>query len=405
MVTVLYTAAHGGFAKEQVPLGGAGTVCNQLVEEWERTKPFELRLLNPSILGSSAPTGRDLVRFTTREYTDFCFEFERALQRKFFAPIRTILLCWRTTLRKGRISGVWRSVDLGFVRFITSISLRMSRPCTCVRCLLRKHWSAGLIGWSGFGFPRSRTLVFQKQRDSVMHSRGMIVPSEGMLDAMLRCYPSVAREKVHVIPWGVVPINEPAVPNLREEFGVPEDALCFLTLSRIAPEKGQDLLLEALVGWEKPLWLFICGEASYMYGERFLRRLKELAGRLRNVNVVFPGHVTGARKQAFFQMADVYVFPSRTESYGLTLLEAMYAGLPAVCLDHQGARAVMTPEFGEIVPASGLRGALERMAGDPERRSRQGAAARAFAKTQLFSNTAARLAQLLAATVRSKTSS
>jgi glycosyltransferase involved in cell wall biosynthesis len=99
------------------------------------------------------------------------------------------------------------------------------------------------------------------------------------------------------------------------------------------------------------------------------------------------------------------VFPSRTESYGLTLLEAMYAGLPAVCLDHQGARAVMKPEFGEIVPASGLHAALERMAGDPARRLRQGTAARAFAETQLFSNSAARIAQLLAATVRSKTSS
>ncbi len=405
MVTVLYTAAHGGFAKERVPLGGAGTVCNQLVEEWERTKPFELRLLNPSILGSSAPTGRDLVRFTTREYTDFCFEFERATTKEILRsdPDHTVVLA--NDVAEG--PDFQRLAECGFafytiyhidiVAYVAAMHLRSTfAPETLVRWFdrMERVW-----------VPAVSKLVFQKQRDSVLRSRGIIVPSEGMLDAMLRCYPAVAREKVHIIPWGVVPINEPAVPNLREEFGVPEDALCFLTLSRIAPEKGQDLLLEALVGWEKPLWLFICGEASYMYGERFLRRLKELAGRLRNVNVVFPGHVTGARKRAFFQMADVYVFPSRTESYGLTLLEAMHAGLPAVCLDHHGARAVMKPEFGEIVPASGLRGALERMAGDPERRARQGTAARAFAETQLFSNTAARLAQLLAATVRSKTSS
>jgi glycosyltransferase involved in cell wall biosynthesis len=405
VVTVLYTAAHGGFAGEQVPLGGAGTVCNQLVDEWGRTKPFELRLLNPSILGAGAPTGRDLVRFTTRQYTDFCFDFERATTEEILRcdPDNTVVLAndvaegpdFRRLAERGFAFYPIYHIDI--VAYVAAMHLRsVFAPETLVRWFdrIERVW-----------VPAVSKLVFQKQRDSVMHSRGMIVPSAGMLDVLLRCYPGVAREKIHVIPWGVVPINEPVVPNLREEFGVPKDALCFLTLSRIAPEKGLDLLLEALVGWEKPLWLFICGEASYMYGERFLRRLKKLASRLRNVKVIFPGHVTGARKQAFFQMADVYVFPSRTESYGLTLLEAMYAGLPAVCLDHHGARAVMKPEFGEIVPASGLRAALERMGGDPARRVRQGAAAKAFAETQLFSNSAARIAQLLAATVRSKTSS
>ena len=39
--------------------------------------------------------------------------------------------------------------------------------------------------------------------------------------------------------------------------------------------------------------------------------------------MVFPGYVTGERKRAFFALADLYVFPSRHESYGLTLLEAL----------------------------------------------------------------------------------
>ena len=58
-----------------------------------------------------------------------------------------------------------------------------------------------------------------------------------------------------------------------------------------------------------------------------------LAARLKRTRVVFPGYVTGERKRAFFALADLYVFPSRHESYGLTLLEALAAGLPAVCLD------------------------------------------------------------------------
>ena len=142
------------------------------------------------------------------------------------------------------------------------------------------------------------------------------------------------RAEIHVLPWGV---SDPGLPGdataLRREFGVPDDARVLLTLSRISPEKGQDLLLEKLLEWERrddyprePLWLFICGDAAFMQGLRFLERLRSLAAKLRKTRVVFPGYVTGDRKKAFFALADLYVFPSRHESYGLTLLEALAAG-------------------------------------------------------------------------------
>ena len=76
------------------------------------------------------------------------------------------------------------------------------------------------------------------------------------------------------------PDGQPGDPEpLRREFGVPHDARVLLTLSRISPEKGQDLLLEALLEWERrddfpqhPLWLFVCGDAAFMQGQRFLRK-------------------------------------------------------------------------------------------------------------------------------------
>ena len=142
---------------------------------------------------------------------------------------------------------------------------------------------------------------------------------------------------------------------------MPDNARVLLTLSRISPEKGQDLLLEALLEWERrddfpayPLWLFVCGDAAFMQGQRFFEKLRERAARLKRTRVVFPGYVTGERKRAFLALADLYVFPSRHESYGLTLMEALAAGLPAVCLDTTGARSVMREEFGALVAGIGI---------------------------------------------------
>jgi len=94
------------------------------------------------------------------------------------------------------------------------------------------------------------------------------------------------------------------------------------------------------------------------------------------------------------------VFPSRHESYGLTLMEALAAGLPAVCLDTSGSRSVMREEFGVLVPESGLRAAIATLLADEGARQNLGAAARAFAQRERFSDRAAELASLLAANER-----
>lgn len=401
---ILYTAAHGGFSGEVVPLGGGAAVCDHLVEEWTRTQPFPFKLITPSILGVAAPAGRDLVRFSERDYAHFSRAFERAATEEILRhdPADTVVLSNDVSegpdfaaldARGFRIFTIYH-VDV--VAYVAAIYGRgLVRPETTVR------WYRRL----GAVLPDIARLVWEKQEASVRYSRGLIVPSDGMRDELLRCYPDCAPSKIHVLPWGAWD-HGPAVSceELRAEFGVPANAWVQLTLSRISPEKGQDLLLEALIDWERredyptqPLWLFVCGDAAYMQGRRFLEKLRRLASRLRKTRVVFPGHVTGDRKRAFFALADLYVFPSRHESYGLTLLEALAAGLPAVCLDHHGARSVMREEFGALVPARELRPAIARLLADPEGRRRMGEAARAFAAGERFGDRAAMLARIVSA--------
>jgi glycosyltransferase involved in cell wall biosynthesis len=398
--TVLYTAAHGGYEGQAVPLGGGAAVSEHLVEEWSRTQPFPLRLITPAVLGTAAPSGADLVKFGERAYAQFSRAFEHAATEEILRhdPTTAVVLSndvsegpdFRALAERGfRIFTIYH-VDV--VAYVAEMYGRgWIRPETTVR------WYPRLRGL----LPGIMKLIWEKQGASVRYSEALIVPSAGMREVMLRCYPECSPEKIRVLPWGTWDSGGAGdAARVRREFGVPNNAQVLLTLSRISPEKGQDLLLEALLEWERrrdypehPLWLFVCGDAAFMQGQRFLERLKQLAARLRRTRVIFPGYVTGERKRAFFAMADVFVFPSRHESYGLTLLEALAAGLPAVCLDHHGARAVMRPEFGALVRPSELRGAIARLLSDEAGRRKMGAAARKFAEGEKFSDRAALLAE------------
>ncbi len=416
---VLFLAAHGGFAGQAVPLGGGAAVCERLLAEWARTKPFEFELIGPAILGARAPSSRDLVRSSEREYARFCFAFSEAATEEVLRhdPARTAVLV--NDVSEGpdfaRLAAAgFRIVTIYHVDVVAYVAAIYGRGLVAPSTLVR--WHARLKRTAvGRLMPRMASLVFDRQAHSLRYSQAAVVPSESMRELMLTCYADVPGERIHVVGWGNAeePPQEDLLrqetARLRAEYDVPGDALVLITLSRISPEKGQDLLLEALAEWERrgdlperPVWLFLCGEAAYMQGIRFERRLRELAATLRRIRVVFPGYVMGLRKSAFLAMGSAYVFPSRHESYGLTLLEALGAGLPAVCLDHHGARAVMREAFGELVPMGSrretverLRAAIAKLLGDEEGRARMSDAARRWAASQRFSDSAAAVARLL----------
>jgi glycosyltransferase involved in cell wall biosynthesis len=396
---VLYTAAHGGFESRPVPLGGGAAIADLLMSEWSRTRPFEFRLLSPELMGAAAPSGENLVSFGERRYALFCREFERACTDEILRhdPRATIVLAndisegpdFRRLAAAGyRIHTIYHVDVVAYVARIYARGLVSPERLT--------HWWPRLRRL----LPQLPRLIFDKQRASIEYSRSVIVPSPGMKDTLLRCYPEIPPRRIEVLPWGAPPLAHAGPPP---DLDLPPDACVLLTLSRISPEKGQDRLLRALLKWESrpdfpnvPLALLICGGPAYMMGQRYLEKLKDLAGRLRRVRILFPGHVTGTAKTAMFRRANIYVFPSRHESYGLTLQEAQSAGLPAVCFDSDGARAVLSEGAGLLVRTEEeLISALGRLIGDAALRQSMAAEARRSAGSTPFAMAAARLAALL----------
>lgn len=411
---VIYAAAHAGFPVE-APLGGGAAVARMLEAEWRRTRPFELEMITPAILGPGAPAGHELASYGEREYAAFCRDFSEAATRRILScdPRTTAVLVndiseapdFAALARAGfRITTIYH-VDV--VAYIAAIYLR---GWLAPRRLAQAWRAAAAVGVARLS-PLILRLIFERQQQSLAHSAAVVVPSAGMKGLLLESWPEARGDRIHVVPWGAPPAGAAArrqdVEALRHEFGLQPEERVLLALSRISPEKGQDLLLESLAEWERvrgasvpPVRLLICGAPAYMQGEAYMAKLRRLAARLRRIRVDFPGHVTGARKQAFFALADVFVFASRHESYGLTLMEALAAGLPAVALASDGAREIVQPDFGLLVPResarAGLWRAVEALLGDEERRRRMSEAACAYAAARPFSLAAARLAEICA---------
>jgi len=417
---VLFTAAHSGFSLNQVPLGGGAAVCEQLVREWGRTRPFELKVLGPSVLGPIAPKDKDLVHYSELAYARFCKDFERVLTGTILEedPKSTVVLSNDVSegpdfKRLGaRGYPVYTIYHVDVVDYFTTIYLRGRLSPERTTSIYRQIMRWGLSGL----VPSILKLVWDKQEASVRYSRGLIVPSRRMKEVLLECYPETSPRKIHVLPWGTWG-NPVTTDDLRREkaflenhYPVLPNSWVLMTLSRLSPEKGQDRLLQALAQWEtrkdfpkEGICLYIAGEGAFMMGKKFEQRLRHLAARLKRCRVHFIGHVTGARKKALFQMADLYVFPSRHESYGLTLLEALREGKPVLAMPSHGAEEVFKPEFGAMVPpgpeASApdrLREALQRLLVDRSTLRRMGETAAAWAAGQDFSVTASRLAELVA---------
>lgn len=408
---VVYCAAHAGFSAE-APLGGGAAVARMLEREWRRSHPFELEMITPSILGEAAPAGDELAAFDERRYAAFCEAFSAAATRRILQhdPRNAAVLVndiseapdFAALARAGfRIVTIFH-VDV--VAYIAAIYLRGLLP---PRRLAGAWRMAERLGVARLA-PLILRLIFAQQAASLRHSAAVVVPSPGMKRILLECWPEAREERIHVLPWGAPPAEglTGRVEELRQEFGLKPDERVLLALSRISPEKGQDLLLESLLEWESkrggavpPVRLFVCGAPAYMQGQAHLRRLQRLAARLRRVGVEFPGHVTGARKQAFFRLADLYVFASRHESYGLTLMEALAAGLPVVAVESGGTREIVRPEFGVLVPGRGARHGLwqeiEGLLADPPRRAVMAEAARQYAQARPFAAAAARLAEIV----------
>ena len=138
----------------------------------------------------------------------------------------------------------------------------------------------------------------------------------------------VATQRVDVTPLGtdLVPASDEEVARLRARIGL--DGPYLLGLGTLEPRKDLPTLVRAFatLAPELPHTLVLAGLAGWGAGE--LREAVAASGVAERVRLT--GYVPEENKAALLSGADLLVYPSRYEGFGLPVLEAMACGTPVV---------------------------------------------------------------------------
>jgi glycosyltransferase-like protein len=265
-------------------------------------------------------------------------------------------------------------------------------------------------------------------QDCISANAALALRDEGTIPAVLRTVhhvddfrsPSLIACQNRSIraPDRVVCVSAPWIGRVRDEFGVEaglvgngvdaaryrpardaderataraatglDGRLAILTVGGIEPRKGSLTLLEAFAAARRALpehrpVLLVAGGATLFDYRDEIDRFHERAGALGlNGDLRVLGEVKDAELERLYRAADVFALPSTKEGYGLAVLEALAAGLPAVVSDLEVFRGFLGDGDSALLARTGdpdaLAGALVRVAREPELAERLRAGGRA----------------------------
>jgi phosphatidyl-myo-inositol dimannoside synthase len=193
--------------------------------------------------------------------------------------------------------------------------------------------------------------------------------------------------------------------SVRRGLGLPEDALLVVSVSRLVPRKGMDVLIEAasrLQAEHPDLLVAIGGD-----GRDATRLRRAIAHSQAPVQLM--GRISEKQKTELLGAADVFVMACRNrwwgleqEGFGIVFLEAAAAGVAQIAGDSGGAaEAVVDRGTGFVVGNPGdpseVTAALRTLLGDESLRDRMGTEARERAEACFdYATLAPRLAEALA---------
>lgn len=212
--------------------------------------------------------------------------------------------------------------------FANRISKKLNIPIVHTYHTMYEHYTDYVIKNRAVG----KKLVSAFSREILKKVDIVIAPTEKVRESLKRY--GIEKE-IEVIPTGInldrfkVKISEDEKSELKRTLGIRGENRVILSVGRLGAEKNIDeilLNLPMLIEKHKNLVLLIVGDGPHR--STLERIAKELDI---EDHVIFAGMVPPELVAKYYQIADIFVSASESETQGLTYIEALANGIPEVC--------------------------------------------------------------------------
>lgn len=255
-----------------------------------------------------------------------------------FNPIKLLqnILQVRAILNSGKYVAVHTHTSLG--GFIGRIGAFIShRP-------IKKIHTIHAYGADEFTPVPQKWVYWVIERSLDLITDCYISPSQYMIDYGVRNH-IINKSKANVI-YNSLPLRAPGEErvsqreNIRASMGLTENEILFLFCGRLEKQKGVDILLEAIAKIDRDVQfkVALCGEGE-------LR--KELSEQADRLDIQHRLQWLGWQSEVnqFYAASDIYIMPSRWESFGLVFLEAMNYEMPILSTKTQAIPEVVADKI------------------------------------------------------------
>jgi starch synthase len=345
-----------------------------------------------------------------------------------------------TNATEGKFKGALEALSLNLtqVKFLTSIDIvhthtwymamagYFAKKLYTLPFVLTTHSLEPLRAWKAEQLGSGYAMSSWMERTAILDADAIIAVSEGTRADILRAYPDVKPDRIHVIYNGIDLLEYRKTLETRAltNYGIDPAIPYVLFVGRITRQKGVTHLVDAIRYLPRETQVVLCAGAP---------DTPEIAAELRQkVDDARRGHpriiwiekmVTKQEAIELYSNARVFCCPSVYEPFGIINLEAMACGVPVLASATGGIKEVVVDgETGYLVPfdqdpvtsfpldpekfARDLAAGINRLLEDPERCKRFGLAGRkrveaAFSWTAIAQQTIRLYEQLIQESVRS----
>jgi len=231
------------------------------------------------------------------------------------------------------LSGLWYVLTAKYNRLILHTWYTRTELCLIIllRILNKKYW----IETDG------NFIDYKENKIKRVFKRWIFCGAEGIYSSCRSSddyfvYYGVKKNRIHrytftsISDTDVLPqmVEHSKKVEIRKVLGITADAKMVLAVGRFIPVKGFDILIKAS---SPDIHVYLVGGEPT---DEYLRLRNSLS---LEENVHFVSYCTKSELSNYFKAADLFVLPTRGDSWGLVVNEAMSYGLPVISTDHCGS--------------------------------------------------------------------